>query len=262
MGIFAPFSFFEGIDADVKAFLNATGIVDSTIESSLDKFVVNLKTNGLWTKMNAIYPFVGGTATTHKYNLVNPQDSDAAFRLTFVGGVTHTSNGIVTNGSTGYANTHLNALTDLGGGQDDLHMMSYEDNVTAINGITAGARDVSRWVAFNTKRATDNAFVGRASTATAGTIVHSVTQGAFGISRTNSANFTNFVNTTKVVTTATSDTLPGFDIYIGGAYNDFGTASALTARDSQLYTLGSGLSDSEIDILVNAAAQLQTDLGR
>lgn len=268
MPIFAPFSFLEqkdiipAIDADVQAFLTATGITDPTIEAALDTFVTDLKTNGLWTKMNAIYPFVGGTATTHKYNLVDPQDTDAAFRLTFVGGMTHSSTGVVSNGSTGYADTHMNASTDIGGGQDDIHMMSYEDSVTAINGATAGARNNTQWIFFNTKRASDNSFVGRASTASAAVIAHSVTQGAFGISRTSSANFIGFVNTTKSTVTATSSALPNFDIYIGGAYNNFGTASAFTARTSQLYTLGSGLSSSEIDTLVSAAAQLQTDLGR
>ena len=31
--------------------------------------------------MKAIYPFVGGTATTHKFNLKDPADINAAFRL-------------------------------------------------------------------------------------------------------------------------------------------------------------------------------------
>jgi hypothetical protein len=64
-----------------------------------------MKANGTWAKMSAIYPFVGGTATTHKFNLKNPADTDAAFRLSFVGGVTHTSNGIQSNGVNGYGNT-------------------------------------------------------------------------------------------------------------------------------------------------------------
>ncbi len=57
--------------------------------------------------MRALYPFVGGTASTHKFNLKNPLDTNAAYRLTFFGGVTHSSNGIIGNGTNGYADTFL-----------------------------------------------------------------------------------------------------------------------------------------------------------
>jgi hypothetical protein len=73
------------IDPDAQAFLTATGITDPTITSAIDTLVLDLKAASLWTKMKALYPFVGGTSTTHKYNLVDPADTDAAFRLTFNG---------------------------------------------------------------------------------------------------------------------------------------------------------------------------------
>jgi hypothetical protein len=53
----------------------------------------------------------GGSATTHKFNLKDPRDLDAAYRLTFSGTVTHTSTGMQGNGDTGYANTFLNPNT-------------------------------------------------------------------------------------------------------------------------------------------------------
>jgi hypothetical protein len=55
--------------------------------------------------MKALYPFVGGSAASHKFNLKDPRDVDAAFRLTFNGGGTHDSNGYQLNGSNAYANT-------------------------------------------------------------------------------------------------------------------------------------------------------------
>jgi hypothetical protein len=93
-------------DADGNAFLTATGITNPTIASAICTLVTSMKANGTWAKMSAIYPFVGGTATTHKFNLKNPADTNAAFRLSFVGGVTHTSNGVQGNGVNGYANTN------------------------------------------------------------------------------------------------------------------------------------------------------------
>lgn len=96
------------IDPDAQAFLTAAAITDPTITSAIDTLVVQLKADSLWTKMKAIYPFVGGTSTTHKWNLKDPADTDAAFRLVFNGGVTHSANGVQGNGTNGYFDTFLN----------------------------------------------------------------------------------------------------------------------------------------------------------
>jgi PKD repeat protein len=91
-------------DPDALAFFLATGITNSTQQTAVNQLVIDLKANSLWTNMNAIYPFVGGTANTHKYNLKDPRDLDAAFRLEYrVGTITHNSNGITFSG--GYACT-------------------------------------------------------------------------------------------------------------------------------------------------------------
>jgi hypothetical protein len=106
-------SYVFGLDPDAQAFLTATGITDTTITTAVNNLTLGFKTNGIWNKMHAIYPLVGGTATTHKWNLKNPLDTNAAFRLTFFGGLTHSSNGITGNALNGYALTHLNAATTI-----------------------------------------------------------------------------------------------------------------------------------------------------
>jgi hypothetical protein len=104
-----PFSFIKSVgtalDPDAAAFLTAIGNTDPTIESAINTLVIDLKSDGLWSKLNVIYPFVGGTATSNKYNLKDPRDLDAAFRLTFNGGITQT-NGFNPNGTNGYAQTY------------------------------------------------------------------------------------------------------------------------------------------------------------
>jgi len=91
------------IDPDAQAFINAASITDATQKSAINTLVKSLKTAGIWTKCNAIYPFVGGNASAHSYNLKNT----AQYQITFVGGVTHSVNGIQGNGTNGYANTNL-----------------------------------------------------------------------------------------------------------------------------------------------------------
>jgi hypothetical protein len=95
-------------DADVQAFMTATGITDPVIDRAICDFVAYLKANSLWTLLDAIYPFVGGTATTHKFNLKNPADTNAAFRLSFSGGWTHAATGATPNGVNAFANTFFN----------------------------------------------------------------------------------------------------------------------------------------------------------
>jgi hypothetical protein len=50
-----------------------------------------------------IYPFVGGNAVAHSFNLVDPNRG----RITWVGGVTHTSGGVTGNGTNGYGKTGI-----------------------------------------------------------------------------------------------------------------------------------------------------------
>lgn len=98
-------------DADAQAFITATGITDLTQKNAINQLVLDLKGYSIWTKFNALYPMVGGTATTHKYNLKNPLDTNAAFRLSFVGGWTHSANGVLPNGTNAYADTFFNPVT-------------------------------------------------------------------------------------------------------------------------------------------------------
>ena len=98
-------------DADTIAYMNATGL-DSSFAPALDGLVVGLKDYGLWDEMEVVYPFIGGTAALHKWNLKDPQDTDAGYRLTFNGGTHSTALGYRPNAqgavsSGGYADTHL-----------------------------------------------------------------------------------------------------------------------------------------------------------
>lgn len=92
-----------GVDANAQAFITAASITDATQKSAVNKLVTDLKTNSLWTKFKAFYPAVGGNAIAHSYNLINT----ANYQLTFFGGVSHNSLGILGNGTSAYAYTNL-----------------------------------------------------------------------------------------------------------------------------------------------------------
>jgi len=102
-----------GVDPDAQAFITAAGITDPTQQGAINTLVVDLKGYSIWTKFKAIYPIVGGTASQHKYNLKDPRDLDAAFRLTFATGWTHSSTGMLPNGASAFANSFLIPNTTL-----------------------------------------------------------------------------------------------------------------------------------------------------
>jgi len=98
-------------DPDAQAFITAAVITDVTQQGAINTLVLALKGYSIWTKFKAIYPIVGGTASQHKYNLKDPRDLDVAFRLTYAVGVTHSSTGMISNGTSGYADTFFNPIT-------------------------------------------------------------------------------------------------------------------------------------------------------
>jgi hypothetical protein len=107
-------------DTDANAFFTASGITNPTQQSAITNLCISLKLNNLWTPIKGIYPFVGGSASTHKWNLKDPRDLDAAFRLVFTG-TSHSANGVTFDGSTGFADTKLAAATVFGSNPMSIH---------------------------------------------------------------------------------------------------------------------------------------------
>ena len=123
------------MDSDAQAFITAASITATTQQNAVNQLVTALKSAGIWTKMKAIYPMVGGTSLSHKWNLKDPRDLDAAYRLVFNGGWSHTSSGATPNGTTGYANTNLVPNTVLSGGPSSSFGMYSRTNSTGANRI-------------------------------------------------------------------------------------------------------------------------------
>jgi hypothetical protein len=139
-----PFGFYKGLglDSDAQAFIAAAGISNPTEISAINTLVTSLKTtNNLWSNMSAIYPMVGGTATSCKFNLKDPRDLNAAYRLQFNGGWTFSANGAQPNGTNANANTFYNPFVN--GIAADSHLSYYSrTDISAAQaemGVTVGA---------------------------------------------------------------------------------------------------------------------------
>lgn len=129
-------------DADAQAYMTAIPALTTKEKGAIDSLVKMFKANSLWTRVNAIYPFLGASADNCKWNLKNPQDLDAAFRLVFTGGVTYAADGITGNGSTGVANTFFNPINVYASGQMSIGIFSNTDitgtfsDMGALSGAT------------------------------------------------------------------------------------------------------------------------------
>ena len=116
--MFSPFGFMGtqaggGLDPDATAYINAVitagGSFSGVEETAIDTFYVNLKSDGIYSKLIQMYTFMGGTSSSNAINLINPGTAD----LTFNGTWTHNTTGsFAAQNNANYADTGWNTLTN------------------------------------------------------------------------------------------------------------------------------------------------------
>jgi hypothetical protein len=245
------------LDPDAVAFLTAAGITDATITAAIDTLVVQLKAIGVWTKMKALYPFVGGIASTHKFNLKNPVDSDAAFRLVFNGGVTHSINGVQFNGSNGYADTRLNPTFELS--LNSTHLSFYSRTNTPGSSVCdIGALSAGNWTLLEIF---GNVIYPLINQNTLSSVAQTNSQSFFLGSRTASNLTKTFWKNTQILSSSTaSSNLANLPIFIGAMNSS--PIQFYSDRQYALVSIGDGLTDTEAANYYTAVQAFQTTLGR
>ena len=250
---------------ETNAFLFNTGITDATTISATDTLVTTLKTQGIWTKMKAVYPIVGGTAATHKFNLVNPVDTNEAYRLTFATGWTHSSTGMLPNGTSSFANTFFIPSTNLTDSNNHLSYYSRTDAVAA-NVCEVGSYNnaIPAFQFFGMQiKYTGNLFLCANGVSPYPTVSNTNSQGFYLMTKNGSSTQLNaFRNATKVITNGiTGIGISTTNVYIG-AFNNNGTASNYTTKQCAFSSIGTGLTDTDVSNLYTAVQAFQTTLGR
>jgi len=247
-------------DADAQAFVTNAGIVDQVEATAINNLVIGLKADSLWSKMKAIYPFVGGTATTNKFNLKNPLDTDAAFRLVFSGGWTHSSTGATPNGTNAYADTFLNPSTSLT--TASAHFSKYNRTNDLVGNKVDGIFDGNNNSYFQQNYVSANGIIGEIGSIA--TYTQTDSRGLFTMSRTATNVFKVFKNSTSVATNTTTITnIPDFKFLIG-VRNDGATGGKAFYNSYQcaFASLGDGLTDIDATNLNTRVTTFQTALNR
>jgi hypothetical protein len=256
------------VDPDAEAFILAAGITNPTQQSAINTLVVSLKGYNIWTKMKAIYPFVGGTASTHKWNLKDPRDLDAAFRLVFSGGWTHSNTGALPNGTNGYADSKLNAGTALV--SSSAHLSYYSRTNTNPAGVTIfeiGVANFGLNKRFVMAIRTSGDIFGTQVGALASVLNSSNTdsRGFFNGTRTSTTSMAQYKNGVLQTSNTLSDTttLDSANVWLGGINNVGNPTGAFWSnRECAFASIGDGLTSIEAANLYTAVQAYQTTLSR
>jgi|694.fasta_scaffold07177_14 hypothetical protein len=258
-------------DADAQAFITAASITDPTQQSAINTLVLALKGYSIWTKFKAIYPIVGGTASSHKFNLKDPRDLDAAFRLTFATGFTHSATGMLPNGTSAFGNTFLagNLLTVSNQAMSyysrtntstavNMYEVGYIPSTIYRNGL--GVRSTFRLVA--NRSVSDIALNNGAGAAI---LPNNLDSTGFYIANRNS-NVDNKMHKNGVIVGISTlsigtPTTSSLNYYIS-ASNSNGTANNFSNRECAFASIGDGLTDTEAANLYTAVQAFNTTLSR
>ena len=259
-----PYIFASGgpaLDPDADAFITAAAITDPTEISAVNQLVIDLKTANIWTKMKAVYPFIGNTASQQKWNLKDPRDLDSAFRLTFLGGWTHSSTGALPNGTNGYANTYFNTDDTASTGLQSFGVYTRTSPTFAVNSTESitGLRNGIYWIrSLSLSPTLTNLRSGDRSeniTGVTGLIAQSrsSTSSWYGV---NNSTITTLSSSVSVLGSETTRT------FFLGAYNNAGAANNFSTQELAFAFYGEPLLTTEMSDFYTAVQTFQTTLSR
>jgi hypothetical protein len=264
-------------DTDAQAYFTAnTTITSDADKNAINTFYLGLKTDGVYTKIKAMYLPLWSSASSNKWNLKDPRDLDAAFRLTFSTGWTHSSGGMTPNGTSAYGNTFFIPSSNLT--LHNAHMSYYSRTSGMATGSTALMGALSNTGVYNPLQ---SFYISRTSTTigvtqnseniASDTVVSSQTNSqAFLInSRTSSTAttlklFKNGIPLNNATTSTAGQALNTNSLYIGAMRNMSASspfASNFSNCQCSFTSIGNGLTDTEASNFYTRVNTLMTYFG-
>jgi hypothetical protein len=257
-GILARAASGGGVDPDAQAFITAAGITNPTQQGAINTLVVALKGYSIWTKFKAIYPVVGGTASSHAVNLKTP----GTFNLSFATGWTHSSNGMQSNTAT-FSNTFLNMSTQIASVNN--WAAGFYSNLWVSGNVDMGADTFTGNFYFTSK--SPNLFGGnnaRFQFNDAVQFADTTGTGFYLGTRNSSTNGKGYKNGVEVanLTNSNAGSFANLNVYLG-ALNRNGTASYSTnVRYAFWFIANASFNPTEQANFYTAVQAFQTTLSR
>jgi len=251
-----------GYTARTTAFATATGITDVTILGALNTFDLGLISNSLDTKMKALYPFVGGTASTHKFNFMDARDLDVAFRLQFYGGGTHSSTGYKPNGTNAYADTFIKPSVNYSSILN-VHLSTYS-RTQVRSGVDIGVSTLNNFHLSADLNLSGIYGFSNISSSYAANFSSNPSTGLFIANResnvSNKIIRNNTILNTSTTNVGTGGSLDSANVYLASL--NIGAGSLFSAREQAFTSLGLSLTNAEASTFYNLVQDMQVTLSR
>lgn len=258
LGLIGSESF--GFDTDAQAFfdrvITAGGSLSTTEQIAINTLVIQMKADGIWTKMKAIYPMVGASSAACAQNL-----KSSSFTGTFTSGWTFASTGVTPNGTSAYMDTGFNLNSQIGA--NTLNMTYYSrTNISLSQGEIgcynnpAGTTDNEILIRYS------GTFYGFNSPSKYISVSNSDSRGFYQLNA-QALNLKAFKNSSQFGTTVslTTYTSTNANVYIGGINNN-GTLATPSSKECAFSSIGDGLTDTQASKFYTAVQAFQTTLNR
>ena len=249
-------------DPDALAFFArvtaAGGSLTNTEKSAVNTLVIQMKADGIWSAMKAIYPMVGASAAACAQNL-----KSSSFTGTFTSGWTFASTGVTPNGTSAYMSTGLTPSANLSLNNASISVYLRTNSaglrcdISVIQDGVAGANDQLNIY----PRFSDEAYF-RVFDGSSATVANTNSQGWYLANRVSSAGTRNFKNSTLTTKTVASGTINTSQIILGAGGNALGTGAAFSDRQNAFASIGDGLTDTQASNFYTAVQAFQTTLSR
>ena len=253
-----------GFDSDAQAFFDrvsaAGGSLSATEKAAVNTLVVQMKADGTWTPMKAIYPMVGASAAACAQNL-----KSSSFTGTFTSGWTFASTGVTPNGTSAYMDTGLIPSTHLTINNTHLSFYSRSNSLTTFGYDMACFNSGSQVIAISAYYAAFANGLSYAYTTTSPGGIYGFNTNTLGLFIGNklSSSHKFFKNNTLLISaTGNAGSLPTVNIGLGGAINPGGAGVEFSNRQNAFASIGDGLTDTQASDLYTAVQAFQTTLSR
>jgi hypothetical protein len=243
-----------GFDPDAQAFFDrvttAGGTLSNTEKNAVNQLVLDMKANGTWSSMLAIYPMVGASAAACAQNL-----KSSSFTTTFSSGWTFASSGITPNGTSAFADTGLNQSTNLT--NTNLHCSYYANGGSFT--FTDGSIGVVNSNTFLLLRSSAIYF----NQCDVDYAYYNVSNfGFYCGTRSSGVLRYGYFNGSVVLTTGSVPNTTSSLNYYFGALNNGGSAGFFSSVKTAFATIGTNLTSIQNADLYTAVQAFQTTLSR
>ena len=244
-------------DADALAYFTAnTAITSAADKNAINTFYLGLKSDGIYTKIKAMYLPIWQSATPNKWNLIN----NRTFDLTYSNGMLHQAGGINGN-NVAIANTQLIPSSNYANG-NSIHISMYSRTNSNSSGFDCGCYVNPNYLGLYTKYSTTNLayFIANVSQTNVGSTsgTNTDSRGFFIANRTASNVLNGFKNSTKIHNSAIASTTSINYAYLLCGLNSQGVSSQYTDRQYSFASIGDGLTDTEASNFYSRVNTLMT----